>query len=234
MLGAGSQGSYLGQPRLDENTASAHFSRSPSWRSGKAAQYVEFVGLRFPPKRCRGKDEKLLAIALSRLAKEGDVDGRGAAARVSGARNFLGRLARISLLGTGKLRPSRSLVRPPAVRTALSGKRALRHAVRSGLAAGGRWIRTSSTRARSIWLSALLGGLCFAIGCGPGEALLGTTRYQRRGWAILAAGLGAAHRPSDPYSPARFTIIYRALPSFIRCRSQGTPVSLIPESPSRE
>ena len=142
MLGAGSQGSYLGQPRLDENTASAHFSRSPSWRSGKAAQYVEFVGLRFPPKRCRGKDEKLLAIALSRLEKEGDVDGRGAAARVSGARNFLGRLARISLLGTGKLRPSRSLVRPPAVRTALSGKRALRHAVRSGLAAGGRWIRT--------------------------------------------------------------------------------------------
>src|SRR6516165_5003310 len=115
------------------------------------------------------------------------------------------------------------------LRTALSGKRALRHAVRSGLAAGGRWIRTSSTRARSIWLSALLGGLCFAIGCGPGEALLGTTRHQRRGWAILAAGLGAAHRPSDPYSPARFTIIYRALRSFIRCRSQGTPVSLIPE-----
>src|SRR5499427_8900653 len=29
-----------------------------------------------------------------------------------------------------------------------------------------------STRARSIWLSALLGGLCFAIGCGPGEAPL--------------------------------------------------------------
>src|SRR5215469_6032176 len=40
------------------------------------------------------------------------------------------------------------------------------------LSAGGRWIRTSSTRARSIWLSALLGELCFAIGCGPGEALL--------------------------------------------------------------
>jgi len=38
-------------------------------------------------------------------------------------------------------------------------------------------------------LSALLGGLCFGIGCGPGEALL-VQRYQRRGWAILAAASG--------------------------------------------
>jgi len=55
------------------------------------------------------------------------------------------------------------------------------------LLAGGRWIRTSSTRARSIWLSALLGGLCFAIGCGSGRGASGTARYQRRGWAILAS-----------------------------------------------
>src|SRR5262244_2315207 len=43
----------------------------------------------------------------------------------------------------------------------------------AGFRGMGREIRTSSTRARSIWLSPLLGGLCFAIGCGPGEALLG-------------------------------------------------------------
>jgi hypothetical protein len=66
--------------------------------------------------------------------------------------------------------------------------------VRSGHSGGGRWIRTSSTRARSIWLSALLGGLCFAIGCGSGRGASGTARYQRRGWAILAAGFGAPHR----------------------------------------
>ena len=41
------------------------------------------------------------------------------------------------------------------------------------------------------------GWVVFVIGCGPGEAILGTARYQRRGWVILAAGLGAAHRPSD-------------------------------------
>src|SRR5215469_12515028 len=55
-----------------------------------------------------------------------------------------------------------------------------------GLSAGGRWIRTSSTRARSIWLSALWGGLCFAIGCGPGEAVL-----VQRG---ISAGLGDLSR----------------------------------------
>ena len=30
-----------------------------------------------------------------------------------------------------------------------------------------------------------------------GRSACGTARYQRRGWAILAAGLGAAHCPSD-------------------------------------
>jgi hypothetical protein len=44
------------------------------------------------------------------------------------------------------------------------------------------------------WLSALLSGLCFAIGCGSGRGASGTVRYQRRGWAMLAAGLGAARR----------------------------------------
>src|SRR5215813_904360 len=43
-------------------------------------------------------------------------------------------------------------------------------------------------------LSALLGGLCFAIECGSGRGGSGTARYQRRGWAILAAGVGAARR----------------------------------------
>ena len=36
-------------------------------------------------------------------------------------------------------------------------------------------------------MSALLGGLCFAIGCGSGRGASGTARYQRRGWAILAS-----------------------------------------------
>ena len=38
--------------------------------------------------------------------------------------------------------------------------------------------------------------LCDWVRSGRGAS--GTARYQRRGWAILAAGLGAAHRPSDP------------------------------------
>ena len=37
--------------------------------------------------------------------------------------------------------------------------------------------------------------LCDRVRSGRGVS--GTARYQRRGWAILAAGLGAAHRPSD-------------------------------------
>ena len=38
--------------------------------------------------------------------------------------------------------------------------------------------------------------LCDRVRSGRGAS--GTARYQRRGWAILAAGLEAAHRPSDP------------------------------------
>ena len=37
--------------------------------------------------------------------------------------------------------------------------------------------------------------LCDRVRAGRGAS--GTARYQRRGWAILAAGLGAAHRRSD-------------------------------------
>jgi hypothetical protein len=37
--------------------------------------------------------------------------------------------------------------------------------------------------------------LCDPVRSGRGAS--GTARYQRRGWAILAAGLGAAHRRSD-------------------------------------
>ena len=37
--------------------------------------------------------------------------------------------------------------------------------------------------------------LCDRVRSGRGAS--GTARYQRRGWAILAAGLGAAHRRSD-------------------------------------
>src|ERR1700746_1845196 len=53
----------------------------------------------------------------------------------------------------------------------------------ASLSAGGRWIRTSCTRARSIWLSALLGG--FVLG--------DRVRVRaRRFWdsAVLATGLG--------------------------------------------
>src|SRR5215469_17984386 len=92
------------------------------------------------------------------------------------------------------------------------------------LSPGGRWIRTSSTRARSIWLSALLGGLCFAIGCGSGRSTSGTARYQRRGWTILAAGLGAAHCPSDLWcarlgSTRRDDRLFSAASNDIRCTS---------------
>jgi hypothetical protein len=37
--------------------------------------------------------------------------------------------------------------------------------------------------------------LCDRVRSGRGASR--TARYQRRGWAILAAGLGAAHHPSD-------------------------------------
>jgi len=37
-------------------------------------------------------------------------------------------------------------------------------------------------------------GWVVLIGCGSGRGASGTARYQRRGWAILAAGVGAARR----------------------------------------
>ena len=50
--------------------------------------------------------------------------------------------------------------------------------------------------------------LCDRVRSGRGVS--GTARYQRRGWAILAAGLGAAHRRSDRPVQRRLAAILAA------------------------